>query len=145
MVKQSYHKTFSLSPLKLVVKWLLGINSTVFDLVVYLENVGFSVVKWFCTDQLVTAAQVLCGTLAPKCRRNAVTIVLNWRCLHTLISILGRHREDSLKAMFSLSTDEKKLLPSLPKDFGNRYHLDRNMRELSVADPSLATICGRSL
>jgi hypothetical protein len=104
--------------LKLVVRWLLGFNSTLFDLVTYLEYAGVPVSQETCTSNHRKAAKEFCEVLrvplpkdlTPKVNGNAVTVLLQWRCLLSLVSMLERHKEDNLKAMFSLPAEEYQLL-----------------------------------
>jgi hypothetical protein len=86
--------------LKLVVRWLLGFSSTLLNLVVYLESVGVPVSHETCSSDLQKAAHEFCEALRVpvpedltlKKRGNAVTVLLQWRCLLTLVSMLERHQ-----------------------------------------------------
>jgi hypothetical protein len=129
--------------LKLVVRWLLGFNSTL------LESVGVAVFHETFTDNFQKAVYKFCEALRvpvpidltfKKCG-NTVTVLLQWRCLLALVSMLEKHQEDSLKSMFELSPKEKELTLGLPKAFDSHCHLDRTRTELALSDPSLAAIC----
>ena len=97
---------------------------------------------------LQIAAQELCEALRvplPKDLRlkpkdNAVTALLHWRCLLTLVAMLERHQEHSLKAMFNLSPESQKRLPSLSKPNDSHCHTDKKIREVSLADLLLAIV-----
>jgi hypothetical protein len=79
--------------------------------------------------------------LSLKKRGNAVTVLMQWRCLLTLVSMLKRHKDDSLRSMFELSPEEKELILSVPKAFDSHCHLDRTGRDMALSIPSLAAVC----
>ena len=78
-------------------------------------------------------------TLKPS--GNKVTALLHWKALVTLISMLERHQEVSLREQFDLSPEERLHLPEFPKGFDSHCHLGRTMRDLGIKTSSLEAIC----
>jgi hypothetical protein len=84
------------------------------DLVTYLQCAGVPVSQETSTSNLRRAAKEFCEVLrvpmledlTPKIKGTAVTVLLQRRCLLSLVSMLERHQEYNLKAMFSLSDEE---------------------------------------
>ena len=130
-------------------RWLLGLQGSLQDLVVYLDSLGHTRQAEAPSAQLRTAMEQLCEglgaslpvELSVRIRDNGITALLHWRCLLTIVSMLEPHQVASLKKQFGLSPEEAQQLPTLPKAFDSHCHLDRTMRDLDIKEQSLNAIC----
>jgi Tat protein secretion system quality control protein TatD with DNase activity len=137
--------------LKLVMRWILGAQSTLQDLIRYVECAGVIPMAHTLSEQMTTAMGEMCTALGIhtptdlSIRRsgNHVTALLHWRVTLALVSLLEPHQVVSLREMFSLTEDEEKLLPRLPEGFDSHCHLDRMAHMFKMENPSLQEICTR--
>ena len=126
--------------LKLITRWLLGASRTLQDLVTYLDSMGLQTDPEAPNHNLKSAMTDLCAVmkipvpddLTLKPSGNKVTALLHWKALVTLISMLERHQEVSLREQFDLSPEERLHLPEFPKGFDSHCHLDRTKRDLGI-------------
>jgi hypothetical protein len=78
--------------------------------------------------------------LALKPRGNNVEILVHWKCLLFMVSMLEKEQQENLGQLFDMSEEDKSLLPQYPDGFDSHCHLDRTLRELRISDASLEAL-----
>jgi hypothetical protein len=77
-------------------------------------------------------------TLRP--RGNGVMVLVHWRFMLVLVSMLERHQQEDLHQLYDLSEEDKEQLQRLPEAFDSICHPDRTMKVWGVQSESLEEI-----